>query len=206
MLTHLFASLFFWRQLATDIATTEPSVILAGYTLQWEKTLSDYPASEYTLKYSIRGPQAIDITAAADGDDHLVDINAADTEVWQEGDYWWHSYVEKGTGATFERYQIAEGRLTIKADPEALEADYDGRSHAKTMLDAIEATLQGKATDSQLDILVKSLGDKNIQRNPELLIKWRDIYKREYQSELAAEMLKKGLGTPRRVGVRFTRI
>ena len=192
--------------MATDIATIEPSVIIAGTTVQWKKSLSDYPASIWTLKYAIRGPQAIDITAIASGDDHFTSINAADTEIWQSGAYWWFSTAEKGSGPTLEKYQVEKGRFTIETDPGALEADYDGRSHAKVMLDAIEAALKSKATNKQLDLLQKTFGDKNLARNPELLIKWRDTYKQEYQSELSAEMLKKGLGTPRRVGVRFNRI
>jgi hypothetical protein len=189
--------------LAIDIATTEPAVIIAGTTVQWTKTLSDYPASEWTLKYAIRGIQAINITAEADGDDYAVTINAADTEIWQAGNYWWYSFVEKGSGPTFERYQVAEGRLAIKTDPEALEPDYDGRSHAKIMLDAIEATLQGKATYSQLDLLTKSLGDKNIQRNPELLMKWRTYYRAEYQNELNKDAASLGTATDGKVRVRF---
>ncbi len=41
---------------------------------------------------------------------------------------------------------------------------------------------------------------------PEELIKWRSFYKTEYERELEAEAIAKGLDSPRRIGVRFRRI
>ena len=46
--------------------TTEPASITAGDTLTWQKTLADYPATVWTLKYRfINATAKVDITATA---------------------------------------------------------------------------------------------------------------------------------------------
>lgn len=184
-----------------EIATIEPSEITAGDTIQWKKTLSDYPASAgWALKYRfINSAAKYDITAAADGDDHLVTIAAATSAGYTAGTYTWTRRVEKGT----ERYTLGSGTVEILPDLAAKTTAFDNRSHAKTMLDAIEATLEGKATGSQLDILKKTIGDKNIDRNPELLKSWRNYYRAEYKDELRKERIKQGLRGGGQAKVRF---
>ena len=59
----------------------EPEKLTSGVTWKWKKTISDYPASEWTLTYYLRkdGATATSFSATADGDTHLVTVAAATT-------------------------------------------------------------------------------------------------------------------------------
>lgn len=181
-----------------SIPLGEPAEIRAGDTAVWEKSLLDYPATAWTLAYTlINSSSKISITSTASGSDHYIEISAVTTGAWPVGDYDWISTVTNGS--TGERYTIASGRLEVLKNfaSTALTA-YDNRSHARIMLDAIEATLEARATDSQLDILVTSVGDRSITKDRETLITLRN----RYRAEVAAEERAAGL-RPRRVLARF---
>jgi len=187
------------------IPATEPTEIRAGDTILWTRDdlTADYPAPTWTLKYYLVSPTKQEvITATAYGTAFSVNVPKATSAAYVAGTYTMTAIVSTATYA----YTIKTSTITILPNLSVATAGLDTRTHAKTMLDAIESTLQGKATDKQLDLLSKTIGDKNIQRNPELLIKWRDVYKQEYQKELAAERISQGLDSPRRIGVRFNRI
>ena len=61
----------------SETPTIEPETITAGDTVKWTKTLDDYPADLYALKYTLQpisGGTPLAITAAADGTDHAITI------------------------------------------------------------------------------------------------------------------------------------
>lgn len=184
------------------IPTIEPSEIVAGDTIQWKKSLSSYPAGTWTLKYRlINSAGKFDITAVADGTDHLITITAAISATYTAGTYTWTAYVEKGTEQSLERYTIGTGTLIVKPNLAAQTTGYDNRSHAKKVLDAIEALLAGKAT---ADVMSYTIGGRSISKMPpQELIKWRDIYKAEYLRELKAEKIKQGLDVTNNIYVRM---
>ena len=59
----------------------EPEKLTAGVTWKWNKTISDYPTSEWTLTNYLRkdGATATSLSATADGDTHLVTVTASTT-------------------------------------------------------------------------------------------------------------------------------
>ena len=59
----------------------EPEKLTSGVTWKWKKTISDYPASEWSLIYYLRkdGVAISSFSATADGDTHLVTVAAATT-------------------------------------------------------------------------------------------------------------------------------
>lgn len=185
----------------TDIPTKEPLEIVAGDTVKWTKSLSDYPASEsWVLTYYIKG-NGINASAAAtaDGDDHAVTIAAATTAAWASGDCWMDGYVAKSG----ERYKVYSAKLVVKPDLSAEDGTFDGRSDAKIMLDAVETAIKA------LNFSDKSytLGDRTVTRRdlPELL-QTRDRLKGEVYNEQLKERIANGLGSnPRHIGVRFSR-
>ena len=67
----------------------EPEKLTSGVTWKWKKTVSDYPASEWTLTYYLRkdGAAATSFSATADGDTHLVTVAAATTAGYAAGVY-----------------------------------------------------------------------------------------------------------------------
>ena len=65
----------------------EPEKLTSVDTWKWEKTISDYPASEWTLTYYLRkdGATATSFSATADGDSYLVTVAAATTSGYAAG-------------------------------------------------------------------------------------------------------------------------
>jgi len=184
-----------------ETPTTEPKEIVAGDTVTWKKTLSDYPATEYTLKYNIIGVSSANysVESTADGTDHSITIPAATSADFVAGDYKWFSYVID-IGDTV-RYSIASGSLVIKADPTTAT---DSRSHVKKTLDAIESVIEGTASkeDESYSIAGRSLSRRSLEELTSLREKYLALYQRELQEERVAN----GESTGRTVKVRFTNV
>lgn len=186
----------------------EPTEIIAGDTLAWTKDLADYPATDgWHLSYRLRGNTNYDIAwgthVTTDGAGFSISVPAATTSSWVPGNFWLFGFVTDGT----ERHQIIKVQVTVQPDSQTVSQSYDGRSHARKALDAIEAVLEGSASREesmyQLDFGGKM---RQLQFCPkEELIKMRNYYKREVDSELAAERIAKGLGGKSQILVRFTR-
>ena len=77
------------------------SGIRAGDSLKWMESLSDYPATEYTLKIGMRGGSAVDLAAVASGSDDAFDVPPAVTGAWTAGSYSWVAYVEKAGASCY---------------------------------------------------------------------------------------------------------
>lgn len=184
--------------------TTFVNLLTAGDTLDFTTSVPDYLASAgWTLKYRLapRGSgSAIDIVAAASGDDYVVQVAASTTGSWAAGFYAWAAYVEKSG----ERYTVGDGELQIRVASSTLAAGTDKRSHARKVLDAINAVIEGRASKDQQEY---TIGSRSLKRTPiEDLLVLRDKYRQEVANEAAAESVAAGLGNPRRAGVRFNRI
>lgn len=135
--------------MSTELPTYEPREIATGETPRWTKSLNDYPASEgWALTYYFRGAgEGFDVTAVADGDDFTISVPAASTTAMTPGTYYWQAWVSKDG----EKYQVGEGAVAVKQGFAAVDAEtiVDNRSQAKKILDAIDATLEGRATTDQ---------------------------------------------------------
>lgn len=182
----------------TDIPTTEPTRLRAGDTWKWTRSLADYPAPAWTLKYRMKSAsRGFEIVAAASGSDHAVTVSSATSAAIVADAYTWIAWVESGT----EKYTVAQGALTVDPDYRASGAavGIDARSHARKMLAAIEAWLESRDPGvaeyevSGRRMKYHALGD---------LIKLRIRYQQEVASEEAAERLARGEGLGRRVQFR----
>ncbi len=183
------------------VPTTEPATIRAGDFITWVKTLTDYPASAgWALSYTlINAAVKITINASASGADHLVSVAAATTGSYAAGSYTWMARVTKGT----EIYTVETGSMQILPNLAAL-STYDGRSHAKVMVEAIEAAIQGRASSVQLRMAINNRSIEYL--SPTELIKWLSFYRAEVAKEAQAETLRKTGINPRNIGVRFHRV
>lgn len=187
--------------MTTTIPTTEPTAARAGDTWEWKRSLADYPATDWTLTYILfNAAGKVTITASADGTDHLVDVAPATTAAYAAGRYDWVAHVTDGT----DRYQVGAGTITIQPDVSAA-SSYDSRSHARKMLDAIDALLEGRATNDQLDIVATAVGDRSVGRKPDLLLKLRQHYAAAVALEEQAAAIARGENLGRIVQVRFAR-
>lgn len=185
--------------MAATVPTTEPTQLRAGDTWSWSRSFSDYPAGTWTLAYSLLNSSGkISITAAADGTDYLVTVAASSTANYTAGTYSGVARVTSGA----ESYTVWQGSIEVLPNLAAAPS-FDDRTHARKMLEAIEAALESRASSSQVDLIQSAIGDRQVMRKPELLIKLRDTYKLEVASEEAAARLAQGFGGRGRVMVRL---
>lgn len=179
-----------------------PAALYVGDTLDFTSSgLTDYPASQgWTLKVRL-APRAagttIDLTASADGDDHHFAVAASSTAGYVAGWYTYTAYAEKAS----ERYTVQRGQIQVKPASAAIAAGTDTRSHARKVLDAIEAVIEGRATVDQQEY---AIGNRSLKRMEiSELLKLRQVYRNEVAGEEAADRLAAGLGTARKVQVRL---
>ncbi|MEW6314642.1 MAG: hypothetical protein AB1513_11485 [Pseudomonadota bacterium] len=181
-----------------QIPTSVPASVTAGDTLTWRIALADYLASAgWTLKYRlINAGNKYDITAAADGDDHLVTVAASASASYAPGAYSWQGYVEKGA----ERFTVGAGSITVKPNLAAQAAGYDTRSHAKKTLAAIEAWIESRDPG----VADYQIAGRSMRYIPKAeLLAMRSKYQHEVRAEEAAERINNGLAAGNRLLVRF---
>lgn len=184
------------------VSNREPAELVAGDTWAWRRTdlAVAYPASQgWALSYVLVAANAvIPVAATADGDAHMVNVPAVDTAGYVAGLYTWDAYVAK----TPDRFRV--GRGTVKILPNLQAAGLtgvDGRSHARRVLDAIEAVIECRAGKDQASY---QIGDRRLDRTPIAdLLKLRDSYRAEVARQRSAERLRQGKGTGRMVLTRF---
>lgn len=188
------------------IPTNEPDSLRAGDTWQWrrEDLTADYPASDgWVLTYRFKNAAGgFEIVANADGDYFAVTVAASATEEFTAGRYRWQAQVTlSGVKKTVDTgtFEVLPGLFIDDA-----ETALDQRSHARKVLDAIEALLEGRASKDQMEY---SIAGRSLKRTPipDLLV-LRDRYLAEVRSEAAAERAANGLPDKRRIYVRFNRV
>ena len=191
---------------SANYPTREPDSLVVGDRWLWKRSdlNADYSNSLYTLKYSLRlegsGDKEIEITAAASGSDFLIEVDAATTAAYAAGRYRWQSYIIRDSDS--ERLTLESGTFEVQSNRDADTGD--PRTHVRKVLNAIEAVLEGTATKEQesYSISGRALSLRSI---PDLLL-LRDRYRTEARNEEIAERVGKGLGDPRRLGVRLNRV
>jgi hypothetical protein len=185
------------------IATTEPTRVVAGDTIAWTRSLADYPAPTYVLKYRfLNAAGKIDITAAASGTDHAVTVTAATSSAWTAGDYDWLAWVETGSGPTAERYSVEEGRITVDPNKAALNT-YDGRTPARKIYEALLAAWQ-TASASQAFVNEYEIAGRRMKFNNKAdWIVELDYWKSQVAAEDRAEAIANGMASGSRLLVRF---
>lgn len=182
-----------------SIATTEPASFVAGDTVQWIKTVSDYlPADGWVLAYTWSSAGAtFSVTASDNGDGrYLVDIPAATSIGYAPGEYKWQANVT----LALERHTVDWGSMRVSPDY-ASTAPQDSRTTARRLLDAVEAALEGRADTDQLSY---SVGGVSISRMTlSEMLAARNQLKAEVGREDHWERVRNGLGSPQNILVRL---
>ena len=185
--------------MALEFLSQEPVEFTAGDTVKWEKSFSDYPPASWALEYRLIGSDdgITEITAAEVGTKYQITIPKADSATLIGGNYTLVGYVSDGS----ERLTVYSGQVTVKANLEEKGSAFDTRTHARKTLDAIEAVIENRASKDQqsYSIAGRSLSRMTIDD----LLKFRSQYKAEVKQEVAAERVAAGLGSGRKIGVRF---
>jgi hypothetical protein len=179
--------------------------LVAGDTLDFLTTVGAYPASAgWTLRYRLVprtvGNAPIGFTAAASGDDYLVQVGPSVTGSWAPDMYGWNSWVEQ-TGA---RYQVDDGQLQILPDPAQAVAGSDSRSQARIGLDACMTALSLHDA-GQAHVKEYSIGNRRMVFNTRAdILVAIEFWRSQVAMEDVAASVAKGLGNPRRLFVRFS--
>ena len=186
--------------MAVDIPEIEPTTLRAGDTWKWTKSLPDYPASAWNLKYRFKSPTAgFEITADETGDEYSVTVAAATSSGYAAGTYSWIAWVEGGTS---EKYTVDTGVAVINPDYRigTATAALDDRSHARKTLAAIEAWIESR----DQGVARYAIAGREMQYIPITdLLKLRQTYKAEVSAEDAAAAIANGLSTGRRIQFRI---
>jgi hypothetical protein len=176
---------------SAEIPSTEPAALRIGDTWKWTKSLADYPATSWTLKYRFKtAAGGFEVTASASGSDHAITVAATTTAALAAGDYGWLAWVESGA----EKYTVGAGTVELLPDYRAADATagLDDRSHARKMLDALEAWLESRdPAVAEYEIAGRRMKYVPL---PEL-VRLRQRYATEVANEVAAAKIAAGLGT-----------
>jgi hypothetical protein len=178
------------------VSCSIPVKIGAGLTFDVLLTLTAFPAPEWSVSLHLRGPSAINLTAAAEGSQHRLHADAATTAAWPAGDYWYTMRAVRGA----EVSEVEQGQLTVLPDVAALTEPYDGRSQAQIALEAIDAVLAKRAT---LDQERYRINNRELYRTsiPDLL-KLRSYYAEQVKREQSAACGRNPFGATVRVRLR----
>jgi hypothetical protein len=180
-----------------NIPTIEPESFIAGDTVKWTRSFTDYKASDgWVLKYNLRGTASINLTATASGDDHLISIAAAATAAYTAGQYKWIATVEKES----ERYTVDEGYTEIKENYATAASITDEMITLQAQLAAIDAYVATNYKHSSYSIAGRSLTQYSVAD----LFVLRDRLARQLKSLKDAEKVRRGMNAGGIVRVRFT--
>ncbi|BAO20603.1 hypothetical protein [Pseudomonas phage PPpW-3] len=170
-----------------------PDKISAGLTLDRLLTFTAYPAQTWTVTVLLRGKSAYDLETTAEGNQHRLRAEAAETAAWQAGDYWYSIRATDGDDVV----EIEQGPVRVLPDMAAAGDGFDGRSQAQIALEAINAVLAKRAT---MDQERYRINNRELYRTPIAdLLMLRSRYAQEVARENAARCGKSLWGQTVRV-------
>lgn len=197
--------------MATAIPEVEPDALYIGDTWEWKRTDldADYPNSAWTLKYVLQSqsPAAkITLTATNSGTAFLISVTPATTAAYSASHrsnglsgYAWQLIVTKTSSG--ERRTLLAGTFDVGPDFSVASAGYDFRSHVRKAIDALESTIEGRATADQLSY---TIGRQQLSKmTPEQLHMWRDKYRAYYFEEQNREREARGQTSKRLIRTTF---
>ena len=185
--------------------TQEPDTIVIGDRLVWRRDdIADtYPTSTFALTYEFHkdsgggGSHQFEITATEADSTYFIEVASSTTASYTDGDYIWNAYITRS--ADSERIRIDTGRSTVVLNLANTNADL--RSHAKKVLDAIEAVMENRASMDQSSM---SIAGRSLSRTPlPDLLELRDRYKAEYLKEIKLARIRNKQGSGNTIKVKF---
>jgi len=187
---------------STYYSTTEPNELQLGDFWAWKKTdlSDDYPTASYSLSYEfnlVDGSTAANFTLTATESNDEYIIEASNTTSYTAGEYNWISYITRSSDSA--RIKLSEGFTEIQQNYATTTSSV--RSHAKKVLDAIEAVIENRATmdQSSMSIAGRSLSRLTVDE----LMTFRDRYKTEYLKEVKQARIKNKKDSGNSIKVRF---
>lgn len=184
--------------------TQEPDTLVVGDRWVWRRDdlVSDYPIADYALEYrftedSTGNTNAFTIAATEADSTYLVEITSGVTANLVAGDYQWAAFIIRSSDS--QRVVVDQGRTEILPNLQNTTADL--RSHAKKVLDAIEAVLENRASQDQMSY---SIAGRSLSRmSIDDLMTFRNRYRAEYLREIKLARIKNKQDSGNTIKVRF---
>lgn len=185
---------------SANYPTDIPQTLIAGDRWAWKRTAGDY-GTGYALGYllvPIAGGTLITLSSTLSASDYLIEIAAATTAAYTATTYRYTETITRASDSS--RINLGYGTITVAPNPATTTSDT--RSHARKVLDAIRATLEGRAS---LDQESMAINGRSISRTPLAdLIALETRYAQLVQREEMAEGIRNGIGrNARQVTVRM---
>lgn len=167
--------------MAPTIPTIEPTVVVPGDTWKWDKTLSDYPASDgWQLSYYVRGPKEItlawgtEVTANVDTFEVRVEETKTD-DLTVPGP---HHLIGRITDGT-DTYTVIRCPIDVLRNPATAVLK---KSFAQQMVEAIDEAIKSNA--GAYNVIRVSVGGRTTEfSSPDEAIRARARWEIQYLHE-----------------------
>jgi hypothetical protein len=164
-----------------------PQTIVAGDTVRWPDSFTDYPATDgWVLKHRLAPLGAgapVDLTAAAEGSAFETTIAAVDSAGMSAGAWTLVSWVEKA-GETFT---VGQRQVEVRPNPRDMAAGFDGRSAARKALDDARAAFYAFNPARKR----YKIGEREFEFNTasEILVKIHQLEREVQKEDIAAGLV-----------------
>lgn len=183
----------------------EPHELVSGDRWTWQRPdlANTYDPSEYSLTYEFHcdsgggGPHGFTLTATETSDNYYIEIPSATTANYNAHLYKWYAFITRTSDS--ERIAVDNGSSKIVDD--FADTNADQRSHAKKVLDKIEAVIEGRATRKEASY---SIAGRSLSLTPITeLLQLRATYRALYMNEVYRDRVKNGKPTGRTIKAKF---
>lgn len=172
--------------------------LYVGDSWSWTESLSDYPATSYSLQIVLKyrdNPPVI-LNGSADGDDFDFTYSAANSSKLPSGGYAYQVVATKTSDSTVTT--IERGKISLLPN---LKTSTDTRNHYEKVIDAIEAVIEQRATEAHQSI---SINGRNITKYSHAeLIAVKSKYEFMLKQEKRKEKMAQGLDPGGRIKIQF---
>ena len=190
---------------SANYPSQEPETLVVGDRWVWQRPdlVTDYPTDQYALTYEFHcdsgggGNHQFTITATETTLAYVVEVASTVTDNYTAHQYKWYAFITRTSDS--ERVAVDEGMTTLVANYADTNADL--RTHAKKVLDAVQAVIENRATidQSSFSIAGRSLSMMSIDE----LFLVRDRYRAEYNQEVKKARIRNKKPSGNLIGVRF---
>ena len=190
---------------SANYPSQEPETLVVGDRWVWQRPdlVTDYPTDQYALTYEFHcysgggGNHQFTITATETTLAYVVEVASTVTDNYTAHQYKWYAFITRTSDS--ERVAVDEGMTTLVANYADTNADL--RTHAKKVLDAVQAVIENRATidQSSFSIAGRSLSRMSIDE----LFTVRDRYRAEYNEEVKKARIRNKKPSGNLIGVRF---
>ena len=190
---------------SANYPSQEPETLVVGDRWVWQRPdlVTDYPTDQYALTYEFHcdsgggGNHKFTVTASETSTAYVVEVSSTVTENYTAHLYKWYAFITRTSDS--QRVAVDNGMTTLVVN--YADSNADVRTHAKKVLDAVQAVIENRATidQSSFSIAGRSLSRMSIDE----LFTVRDRYRAEYNEEVKKARIRNKKPSGNLIGVRF---